>query len=351
MISHPHDEVTGRSGIRLLFIGIMALGFAGLILLVWWPSRPGASNNSDTVTTPLQTRPGALPVREDIARATMPRSRQLIQVLEWIPGGFQVALALDLGALRKFSWTRSFLFLVNNPVVRRHLDVLQIDADGFELLGLGLEPSRSPVTWTGRGLQFAFVPHVFLLRGREGRMDLLRRFWQSRQGTGNIQVGQYQLYFPMRHEPHLVVGSWKADLSSTVGLVERTQQLQNVCESVHCRKHFDKLQSWAHMLGIYTPRTPFRLSPSVQIRSILVAGEWNPDGLLLQADLLLKGSCIDAISMLRELIKKNINAWKLDDIFFKRAHFGCGSLNELHVTLPVSVHEIQNQLLLYGLRP
>jgi hypothetical protein len=259
-------------------------------------------------------------------------------------------LALDLGALRKFAWTRSFWFLVNNPVFRRHLDVLQIDADGFELLGLGPEPSRSPVAWTWRSLQFAFVPHVFLLRGREGRMDLLRRFWQTRQGTAHIQVGQYLLYFPMRHEPHLVVGSWKADLSSTIGLVERTQQLQNVCDAVRCRTHFDKLQSWAHLLGVYTPRIPLRLSPAVQIRSILVAGEWNPDGLLLQADLLLKGSCVEAIPALREYLKKNINAWKLDDIFFKRAHIGCGSLNELHFTLPVSVNEIQNQLILFGQR-
>ncbi|MBU1068590.1 hypothetical protein KJ975_03385 [Myxococcota bacterium] len=348
MTSQLHAGSTGRSGIRLVFVGIMAVGFTGLILLVWWPSRPDASNNPESITTPLQSRPAEIPVREEISRATMPRSRQLIQVLEWIPGGFPLALALDLGALRKFAWTRSFWFLVNNPVVRRHLDVLQIDADGFELLGIGLEPSRSPVSWTGRSLQFAFVPHVFLLRGREGRMDLLRRFWQSRQGTSNIQVGQYLLYFPMQHEPHLVVGAWKADLSSTVGLVERTQQLQNVCDAVRCRTHFVKLQSWAHLLGVFTPRTPLRLSPSVQIRSILVAGEWNPDGLLLQADILLKGNCVEAIPVLKEFLKKNINAWQLDDVFFKRAHFGCGSLNELHITLPVSVHEIQNQLMLFG---
>jgi len=351
MTSDSRDNQSGNGRIRILFGGILAAGIAGLALLVWWPTQPEASDGRSLDPGVTQMRPPEVKVPEEIARAGTPRSRQLIQVLEWIPGGFPVAIALDLGALRKFAWTRQLAFLVANPVFRKHLDVLQIDPAGFELLGLGLEPTRSPISWTGRSLQFAFVPHVFLLRGREGRMDLLRRFWQSRQGTAHIQIGQYLLYFPMRHEPHLVIGAWRADITSTIGLVERTQQLQSICEAVGCRRHFEGQQSWAHLMGVFSPRSPLRLSSGVQIRSVLLAGEWNPDGLLLQADLNLKGNCAEAIPQLKEYLKKNINAWKMDDVFFKRVHFGCGVANELHLTLPVSVQEIQNQLMLFGIRP
>ena len=351
MTNDSSENPADNGWLRFLFGGILAVGLIGLALLVWWPTRPDAADDRTDESEAARVRPAQVTGPEEIARATTPRSRQLIQVLEWIPGGFPLAMALDLGALRKFDWTRQLAFLVANPVFRRHLDVLRLDADGFELLGIGMEPTRSPVTWTGRSLQFAFVPHVFLLRGREGRMGLLRRFWQSRQGTTNIQIGQYNIYFPMQHEPHLVIGAWRADLSTAVALVERTQRVQNMCEANACRTHFEGLQSWAHLLGVFAPRTPLRLSQKVQIRAILVAGEWNPDGLLLQADLKLKGSCVDAVPQLKEYLKKNSNAWKLDDIFFKRAHFGCGSHNELHFTLPVSVHEIQNQLIMFGIRP
>jgi len=329
---------------------VLALGVLALALLVWLPrTQDSQPERASIPVQPAVHQPAGVPAREELDPAR-PRARQLLQMLEWIPGGFPVALALDLGALRKHAWTRAFAFLVESPAFRRHLDVLQLDADGFELLGLGLDPVRPPISWSGRSLHFSFVPHVFLLRGREGRMDLLRRFWQSRQGGAPLQVGQYQLVFPLRHEPHMVVGAWRADLAATVGLLERTQNPQSICQATRCRDHFEKLQSSPHLLGILSPRTPVRLSAGVQIRSILVMGEWNPDGLLLQAVFELAGPCPEAAARIKELVTKNLNAWKLDDVFFRRTHFGCGSGTALHVTLPLSVHEIQKQLILFGMR-
>ncbi len=182
-------------------------------------------------------------------------------------------------------------------------------------------------------------------------MDLLRRFWQSRQGgAAPLQVGQYQLVFPLRHEPHMVVGAWRADLQATVGLLERTLNAQSICQATRCRDHFEKLQSSPHLLGVFAPRSPVRLSAGVQIRSMLIMGEWNPDGLLLQAVVAVAGPCPEATLKIKEMITKNLNAWKLDDVLFRRTHFGCGSGTALHVTLPLSVHEIQKQLILFGIR-
>lgn len=334
------------------FTGLLVLGVAVLAALVWWP-RPAdvSTERPDLQAVSPAPGPATVPAGDELAAQDRPRSRQLLQVLEWIPAGFPVALALDLGALRKYTWTRSLEFLMSGPAFRRHLDVLQLDIAGFETLGLGVDPTRPPLVWSGRSLQLSFVPHVFLLRGREGRMDLLRRFWQTRQGAGPLQVGQYQLFFPLRYEPHLVVGAWRADLQASVNLVERTSPLPNICGETRCRERFEKMQSWAHFFGVFSPRLPVRLSAASQIRSILITGEWNPDGLLLQGLFTLTGSCPEAVSRIKETVQKGMNAWKLDDVFFKRAHFGCGDGGDLHVTLPVSVHEIQRQLILFGVRP
>ncbi len=352
MNSLAPDMETGESQGRAWFIALLIVGVAGLAGLVWWPRPVGVSpehGSPQASSSPPQAPGGGAVVT--LVPEERPRSRQLLQVIEWIPAGFPVALALDLGALRKYTWTRAFGFLVSGPSFRRHLDVLQLDASRFETLGLGVDPSRPPLVWSGRALQLSFVPHVLLLRGREGRMDLLRRFWQTRQGAGPLQVGQYQLFFPLRHEPHLVIGAWRADLQATVGLVERTSPLPTVCGEARCRERFEKMQSWAHFLGVFSPRIPVRLSATSQIRSILVTGEWNPDGVLLQGVFSLAGPCPEAVSRIRETVQKGMNAWKLDDVFLKRAHFGCGDGGDLHVTLPVSVHEIQRQLILFGVRP
>jgi hypothetical protein len=338
---------------RPWFIGLLIAGVVGLAALVWWPPRQAGvtPERGELQAVPAPPQASGVPSGVGLVPEERPRSRQLLQVIEWIPAGFPVALALDLGALRKYTWTRAFGFLVSGPAFRRHLDVLQLDASSFETLGLGVDPSRPPLAWSGRSLQLSFVPHVLLLRGRQGRMDLLRRFWQNRQGSAPLQVGQYQLFFPLRHEPHLVIGAWRADLQATVGLVERTLNLSTVCGETRCRERFEKMQSWAHFLGVFSPRVPVRLSATSQIKSILVTGEWNPDGVLLQGLFSLVGSCPEAVSRIRETVRKGLNAWKLDEVFLNRAHFGCGDGGDLHVTLPVSVHEIQRQLMLFGVRP
>ncbi len=329
---------------------ILAVGILAIFWMVYDARDPSVHTMASIeVSEPVRTVPARrMPVLEpEPAPAT---TLQLTSPLEWIPSGYPLALSMDLNVLRRYSWTSMFSFFVQNQVVRRQLDVLHLNADGFDLVAVGMEPSRPLMSWSGRTWRYTLPPHLFFLRGREGRMNMLRRFWQSGKGSGPLVVGPYLLAFPTRHEPHVVVGAWRADLDTAVGMVEKTHSWNHVCSTLDCKGRVERMRSRAHFVLVYVPRSPGRILPP-DSSAVLLAGEWNPDGVLLQMDLILGSDCAKNIESVRAFFMQNANRWKLDADLVRRAHFGCGSGSDVHVTLALSVNEIQNQIILFGLTP
>lgn len=325
---------------------VLLVGIVLLAMVVWWPSSPSVPNGSKISTYPdINTPPVTL---SENSVKDEHRGRQLIQTLRWIPGGFPLAVAVDLGAARRYSWTKIFSVLFNNPSFRRHLDVLELDADGFEWLGIGAMPDVSPVYWNGKNLQFVFVPHVFFLRGREGRMQILRRFWQSGRNKNNLQVGQYQLVFPLKREPHLVIGAWKADTRAPLNIVEENRTLQSFCTLQQCDKHISEINAWAHFVGAYAPAVPMRLGPKIGVRMVWIVGEWNMDGLLLHARVLLTGNCAQARTVFMSLFSRTGALLRIDAGILQRLHAVCNHDDVLHFSLPLTVAEIHKQWVILG---
>lgn len=331
---------------------LLPAGIVMLAFVVWWPaSSPTISPEEKMGYAPYPDVPPAPATLPGDSPKDEKRGRQLIQLLRWIPSGFPLAIAVDLGAARRYPWTRLFSVLFDNPVFHRHLDILQLDADGFEWLGIGALPTAPPVYWNGKSLQFTFVPHVFFLRGREGRMQVLRRFWQAgRRSQEGLQVGQYQLVFPLRREPHLVIGGWKADIRAPLDMVEETRSLQSFCTAQNCDKHIPEINPWAHFVGAYAPAAPIRLAPGISIRTVWVTGEWNMDGLLLQARLLPTGNCEELRRRLLPLLDRQGTALQMDAAILHRIHAVCGHDAALHLSLPLTAAEIRKQWMILGIQ-
>ncbi len=332
---------------------ILPVGIVLLAFVVWWPASPAPSGplSGTGYAAAPSLPPGPALVAAGQQEHEKSRIRHMVQMLRWIPSGFSFAAAVDLGAARRFPWTRLLSSVFDNPVFRRHLDVLQLDADGFEWLALGADVSTSPVSWNGRTLQFAFVPHVLYLRGREGRMQVLRRFWQAGRSQEGLQVGQYQLVFPLKKEPHLVIGAWKADPRAPLDMVEGNRSLQDFCTLHDCEKHLSEINPWAHFAGVHAPLLPLRLGAGTAVRGIWVAGEWNMDGLLLQSRILVSGRCENALPRVRAILARQWAALRMDMGIFQRMHAVCAGDAALQVSLLLTAAEIQKQWIIFGFLP
>jgi hypothetical protein len=271
-------------------------------------------------------------------------------LLSYVPSGFHVGLSVNIKSMKKFYWSHALLSLSSQPKLKRKLDSLNISLKGVENLAFGVSTNQNFVRFKKKvGLRLTLPPSIFLLHGIEGRLEALRRYWKKIGGKEkNYIQGDFILGFP-KANTHLLVGTYKTDITPVLKLVSGNRKYQDLCSMVNCKKEIKNFGLIPSLIFIFASKNPLRIYGNLKIKSIFVTAELNPDGILLRGKIESNTPCNQAISKLTKYLSLNLNKFNVEDILIKRSLLICRSPKELIITIPIAASEIKSQLILLGL--